>query len=320
MKHKYFFGFTCILTLAFSAGAAAQDASSSEDNIKKIADKACECTKDISIRISKDSIVQSINGCIYAAVMEDQVTSADSKMKQMLDTALAAKNDTVVGSGETVTIVVDKDFDKIQRHMHNNCARVKTLMGTDNISRDKSMSKDPKALEFYNQGIDFSMHEQYEKAIESYRKAVKADPKFAFAWDNLGICYRRTGKYKEAINCYKKSHDIDPLGTTPLMNMGVAYMLLQDYKSAAAAYDKLIELDPEDAEGYYGAGKAYFLCNDYEKGLDNIFKAYRIYDQTKSPYVNDAGKIIEMFYADLNAKGKKDIFDKVAKNNNIEIK
>jgi len=320
MKHNYFFSFCCSIALVFCANAAAQEKSSSDDHVKKIADKACECTREISIRIPKDSIVQGIKGCIYAAVMEDQMTGADSQMEKMLETALAAKKDTVVGSGETVTITVDKDFDQILHYMHSNCARVKTLMATDNVYRDNSMSKDKKALDFYSQGVDFARHEQYAPAIESYKKAVKADPKFAFAWDNLGLCYRKMGKYKEAISCYEKSSAIDPNGPTPIMNMGVAYTLLKDYKSAASAYEKLILLNPSDPEGYYGAGKSYYLANNYEKGLDNIFKAYRMYNDAKSPYVNDAAQLIEVFYTDLESKGKRDIFETVAKKNNIEIK
>lgn len=315
-----FFKFCFILFLGCSTVASAQEKTSEEDNIKTIADKACECTRDISERLSKDSIVSAINGCIYAAVIENQTLAEDSRMKKLIDAAITAKNDTVVGSGETFTITVDKDFDKIQRYMHKNCVRTKMLMSVDNVERDFSMTKDKKALEYYNQGVELARHEQYERAIESYKKAVKTDSKFAFAWDNMGLCYRKNGKYKDAINCYKRSHEIDPVAPTPLMNMGVAYIMLEDYKSAAKTYDELIKIDPENPEGYYGAGKSYYVLDEYEKGLDNMFKAYRMYTEMNSPYINDAGKFIEMYYGDLNAKGKIDIFNRVAKNNNIEIK
>lgn len=76
----------------------------------------------------------------------------------------------------------------------------------------------------------------------------------------------------------------------------------------------------QDPEGYYGAGRAYFYDEEYEKGLDNIFQAFLIYKKTNSPYVHDAESNISAFYNDLKEKQKLDIFNKVAKKYNIEIK
>jgi len=285
MKQSYFLGLYSAVAVLFSIGTSAQDTSASADAaIKIIADKACECTRNISASQPKDAIIGQINSCISEAVK------------------------------------ADKDFDAVQQYMQENCTRVATLMSTDAVKRDYSMSEDVRALQYYNAGKDFTRHEQFEKAIESYKKALKVDDKFAFAWDNMGLCYRKLGKYKEAISCYEKSYKLQPMGTTSVMNMGVAYTFLEDYKAASKAYEILIANHPKDPEGYFGAGKSYFLAGDHYKGVDNMLKAYKLYKDVKSPYLSDAAKMIETFYAELKQSGKEDVFKQAAKNNNIEIK
>ena len=217
------------------------------------------------------------------------------------------------------TIIVDENFDEIQRYMLENCPNVKYLMSVHEVKGKNSMSKNKKALEYYEEGLAYSAQEKYDLAIVSYNKAVKKDPNFAFAWDNLGMSYRRRGNYKEAIKCYKKSLEVDPQGKMPLQNMAVAYGLLQDYKQSATTYEEYIKLYPNDPEGYFGAGRTHYLAGNYEKGVDNMFKAYKLYNEAQSPYINDAQQLIATFYNDLKEKGKLDIFTEAAKNNNIQI-
>jgi len=284
MRHTYFLSLYCAMFLLGAGNVAAQDNTSSGAAIKAFADKACECTMQISASQGKDALIIQINSCITAVMKENE------------------------------------SFDAIQQYLNENCERVRTLMSTDAVKRDYSMSENVNALQYYNAGKEFTRHEQFDKAIESYKKALKADDKFAFAWDNMGLCYRKLGKYKEAISCYEKSYKLQPMGTTSVMNMGVAYTFLEDYKSAAKAYAILVTNHPQDPEGYYGAGKAYFLDGDYYKGVDNMLKAYKMYKEVKSPYVSDAAKMIESFYAELKQKGKEDVFRQAAKSNNIDIK
>ena len=51
-----------------------------------------------------------------------------------------------------------------------------------------------------------------------------------------------------------------------------------------------------------------------------MFKAYLLYTKAKSPYVNDATQNLHYYYADLEKKGKLEIFKEAAKNNKIDIK
>lgn len=300
----------------------AQD-KTSQDKIKAIADKACKCTEEISDELPKDSIISKINACITTFIIEDQTSGNIDEMLGKVEGAIKASGgkDTtmVVEDNKTYTIIIDKDFDEIQAYLRENCLYVKTLIVSENIKLDNSMSKNEKALAFYREGEDYYRQGKYDLALVSFNKAVKADAKFAFAWDNLGICYRKMENFKEAIKCYEKSLKLDPKGKMPLINMAVAYEFLKDYKSSGETYLKYIQLHPDDPEGFFGAGRIFYIAGDYEKGVDNMFKAYIMYSETQSPYLKDAQQNLAFYYDDLKEKGKFEIFEKAAINNGIVL-
>ena len=39
--------------------------------------------------------------------------------------------------------------------------------------------------------------------IEWYKKAIKANPRYSYAYNNLGNIYKNDGNYEEAIKFYK---------------------------------------------------------------------------------------------------------------------
>ena len=317
MKNAYLLSTFCMAMLLVVVTGYAQD----DAKIKALAEKSCECTKEISAEQPRDSVVSKINSCITASITEDQMNQTVAEMGTLADSLVTyGKDGDVAGNGKTYTIVVNKNFEEIQSYMFDNCPRVKTLMASNNGQLDYSMSKNKKALKLYEEGVEYEQREMYDMAIVSYNKALKIDSKFSFAWDNIGLCYRKRGNYKEAIRCYEESLKLDPKGTTPLQNIAVAYEYLKDNKTASATYERFIKLHPDNPEGFFGAGRTYYLSEEYAKGVDYMFKAYLLYTDTKSPYVNDALQNLRYYYKDLTDRGKIDIFKEAAKNNKVDIK
>lgn len=317
----------CSLFLLIGVAVAGQD-KKQEKEIKKLSEKACKCTDEISSGLIKDEIIEKINFCITQAIINEQMDESLKGLKDiqklLKETKWEAKikeSDTiyVADEGSNNVILADKNFKEIQDYMMQNCKRMITLVNSNDLASDKSYSSNVEAMKFYNDGNKYAEKGKNEKAIECYVKAVKADPEFAFAWDNLGLCYRKVNNYEEAIKCYKKSLEVDPYGILPIQNLAVVYEYTKDYKAAAETYIKLIESDYNNPEGYYGAGRTYYTAGEYEKGVDNMFKAYVIYSETKSPYVNDAAKNLSFFYKDLKDKGKENIFKEMAKKNNVNL-
>jgi tetratricopeptide (TPR) repeat protein len=157
---------------------------------------------------------------------------------------------------------------RIEEWLVDSCATMNLIAGTNNKESEFSMSKNEKALEQYSKGETFLEKEDYKEALSWFEKAVKTDPKFAFAWDNIGICNRRFGNLDEALNAYQRSLAMDPVGKTPLHNIPVVYEFKKEYDKAIEAYIRLSKIYPDDPEAYYGTGRMYEMKNDYEKALD----------------------------------------------------
>jgi tetratricopeptide (TPR) repeat protein len=154
--------------------------------------------------------------------------------------------------------------------------------------------------------------------LSYFEAAVAADPKFAFAWDNVGVCSRRLGKLDEALTAYNKSLEIDPKGVTPLHNIPVVYEFQKNFDKAIEAYQNILHFYPDDPEAYYGEGRIYaFFKIDLEKALQNLCKAYNIYTNTNSPYRVDAEKNINYIHGKMKAEDKEARFFEILKENNI---
>jgi tetratricopeptide (TPR) repeat protein len=302
-----------------------KDKIKSREIIQGLAENACKCIDSIEVsNKSNEEISNDINKCIDNEVVAYQ---ASSKLMNIIETKINSK-DSDIQKPANISINVNKNspeykeyYYEMERYLMDSCKALKIKVATNNKQSDKSFSKDPKANEWYSNGIAESNKENYSKAIEYFKEALAVDPEFAFAWDNLGVCYRKIGDYDKALNAYEKSLSIDPNGLLPLQNIGIVYQYKKEFKKAINAYERLAEVDKNNPEVYYGIGQIYtFNLVDYEKGLDNMCKAYNLYIVQKSPYRTDAEKIIQTIYSEMKKQGKEDKFNEILKANNITPK
>ncbi len=298
------------------------DTSISKQLLKELADNACKCVDSISLSDkTKTQIANEINKCI------DEQTSA-YQLGAKLANIENLKKDAKEKDGKkeiNISINMNKESDEykhyyyeMERYMVENCKAVKAKMATNDRKSEKSYSSNQEALDMYSKGLDEAKKENCKKAITYYEQALKIDPQFAFAWDNMGICYRRLDNYDKALEAYQKSLEIDPKGLTPLQNIAVVYLYKKEYNKAIEAYERIAEIDKDNPEVYYGIGNIYAnYLQEFEKGLYSMCKAYNLYVKQKSPYRADAEKIINIIYGEMKKQGKEARFSEILKENNI---
>jgi len=263
-----------------------------DDNlpVKEISKDACQCISQIKINNTTKN--DAIKNCINIAISKTNLQKATTN-KQL--------------------------YSEIENYLTENCEALKTLSFSENENFKHATSNNVLAQLAYDDGMDYLNNKDFDNAILKFKKAVKIDSNFAFAWDNLGVSLRKINKYEEAIDAYKKSLEINANGRLPLINIAVTYNLNKDIDNAIKYYNKFINLYPEDAEGYYGLGLILYTHNKQAEGLDHLIHAYTIYTATNSPYKSDAAKKIGYMYNNLKKQNKLNIFNEVAKKYNLKI-
>src|SRR5215471_18317511 len=56
--------------------------------------------------------------------------------------------------------------------------------------------------------------QQWDKAIDLFKKAAKVDPKDANNHNNLGLAYKSAGKLDEAAKAFSEALEVDPNNST----------------------------------------------------------------------------------------------------------
>jgi tetratricopeptide (TPR) repeat protein len=103
-------------------------------------------------------------------------------------------------------------------------------------------------------GIAYHQMVQLDAARRNYERAIKLNPEYSEAINNLGTVYYAHKNYKKAISYYKRALKLSPNSASVYSNLGTAYFARKKYKEAAQAYQTALSLDQDVFEhhGSYG--------------------------------------------------------------------
>ncbi|HCW05964.1 MAG TPA: hypothetical protein DGG95_01215, partial [Cytophagales bacterium] len=155
----------------------------------------------------------------------------------------------------------------------------------------QSLEDYEKAIEYYKKSIDINIsHEgslyelafcldvvgQLESSLSYYRKFIDEDPYSAAAWYNLGIVCNKLEKFEEAIDAYGYALAIDENFASAHFNMGNSLMNLEKFTDALEEFKKTIEIEGPSPEVYCCIGSAYENLEHYDLGLKYFQKASKL--------------------------------------------
>lgn len=128
--------------------------------------------------------------------------------------------------------------------------------------------EDVNAETLQNMGIIYTERKQYDRAIESFKQAIKLKPSNTELLYHLGIAYYLNKTYQSAIQIFKHAIGLDSLCVDAYFNLGVVFAKLKNYDSAMKYLNKAIELAPEDMESLFYLGNTYLIVGKHESALD----------------------------------------------------
>ena len=163
------------------------------------------------------------------------------------------------------------------------------------IEASKIQKKFPNSVLIYNIcGGAYTELEQFDLAIENYKKALLVKPDYADAFCNIGIVQQKKGKLKTAIQNYKKAIKINPLHLSAHYNMGISYKTKGDPEGAIICFKQAIKLHPGYAEAYNNMGTAFIDVSKLEKAVDCFKQAVKIKPDYAEAHYNMGNALEEL--------------------------
>jgi tetratricopeptide (TPR) repeat protein len=119
----------------------------------------------------------------------------------------------------------------------------------------------------YHQLLDLSNAKRY------YQKAIKLNPKYPEAINNLGTVYYAQKSYRRAIDQYRKALRVSPQSASVLSNLGTAYFARKKYDEALQYYQEALAINPDIFESRSSQGSVVQERSVEEKAKFNYYMA-----------------------------------------------
>lgn len=267
---------------------------------EKIAEKSCDC---ISKNTKTDNPDELLKKCIISSKIEVENNDPTEKDNRQF---------TVEG--------IRKAFSDVSKLVIEECPALRTKVSEKKKKEFYKLSENQKANEYFKKGNQFRDRNQFEMAIEQYKKAIKKDKELVMAYDHLGVAYRMNNDLDNAIKTYKKSLKIFPEGDFALLNIAAAYSIKKNEYEAQKYYGNLIFFFPENPEGYYGSGRTNLILGNNENALRNILIAMILYDKQNSAKISDAEILLGFVNSKMKEENELEKFNQILEEYNFEIK
>jgi len=107
------------------------------------------------------------------------------------------------------------------------------------------------------QGVHAQEQNRLSDAIQTYRRAAKADPSFFDAHYNLGVAAYESGDLPQCLSGYEDALAVNPLSIKARFNFAVALQKADYPADAANELEKLLATNPEEARAHFTLANLY---------------------------------------------------------------
>jgi len=114
----------------------------------------------------------------------------------------------------------------------------------------------PQVLREYDRGQTQEGKGNLEQAADHYRKALRIEPDYYPALNNLGALYERQGDHRRAEELLAAALDIDPDDGEAYVNLGHSLYEEGRYSEAADRLEEALKRSPNSAMGHFFLGSA----------------------------------------------------------------
>src|SRR5215471_10640732 len=110
-------------------------------------------------------------------------------------------------------------------------------------------------------GDIFMARKMYLEAIEAFNEGSSKD---AVLRNKAGIAYHQLQQLDKAQKCYEQAVKLNPKYHEALNNIGTIYYSKKSYRRAINYYRRALKLEPDQASMHSNLGMAYFARNQLD--------------------------------------------------------
>jgi len=129
---------------------------------------------------------------------------------------------------------------------------------------------------YYNQGLAYGTLGEFERAAESFNRALNIDPGRIEVYVSLGLSYANLGRHEEAVNMLMEGLKIQPGEPALLKALSAVYSQMGRYGEAIATLEKSIAIKGDDPAAYYGLATTYVQMSRYQDAVTAAKKAIEL--------------------------------------------
>jgi tetratricopeptide (TPR) repeat protein len=109
-----------------------------------------------------------------------------------------------------------------------------------------------------------------EAAESSFKKALKLNPKAAYAYANLGVIAMRRKQWQTALDYLGKAEELAPEVPGIRLNIGLTYYRRNDFRHAIPPFESVVKEQPDSLQARYLLGQCYFFTYRYVEATDTL--------------------------------------------------
>lgn len=118
----------------------------------------------------------------------------------------------------------------------------------------------------YNRALIYESIGDHEHALSDYKKVINLNPSYKVeAYYKLGSVYQNMEMYDKALESFDKAIRLDSSSIEGYLMKGDVYLEQKTYDSVIVEYDKALKFSPDNVQIIYKRGKAYELNGDYDE-------------------------------------------------------
>ncbi len=162
-------------------------------------------------------------------------------------------------------------------------------------------------------GIAYQQQDKFDRARDSYKKALHFDKDFAEAWNNLGTTYFLQDKAKKSVKYYQHAIRLKTDVASFHMNLGTAYYRTKKYEPAVNEYCAALTLDPAILREHSAQGTVVDARAGGEKQFYYLAKAFAKLGRAEEA-IRYLRRAFEEGFHDREQLGKDPDFQKISSN------